>query len=95
MYVGSNEVEITEDDENTGLSTSVIYYTLPEEDFGALVRSTTLTNNGDDEVVVHGLDGLAKMEPAGGLLDGQMKNMGRTLEGWMDVYQGAKKKVRG
>jgi len=46
-------------------------------------------------VVVHGLDGLAKMEPAGGLLDGQMKNMGRTLEGWMDVYQGAKKKVRG
>ena len=24
----------------------------------------------------------------GGLLDGQLKNMGRTLEGWMDVYQG-------
>jgi len=91
MYVGSNEVEITEDDENTGLSTSVIYYTLPEEDFGALVRTTTVTNSGDDEVTIQGLDGLAKMEPAGGILDGQMKNMGRTLEGWMDVYQGSKK----
>lgn len=90
MYVGSNEVEITEDDSKTGLSTSVVYYTLPEEDFGALVRTTTFTNSGDDTLTIQGLDGLAKMEPAGGLLDGQMKNMGRTLEGWMDVYQGSK-----
>jgi hypothetical protein len=32
------------------------------------------------------LDGLAKIEPFGGQLDGMLKNMGRTLEGWMGVY---------
>jgi hypothetical protein len=34
------------------------------------------------------LDGLAKMEPFGGPLDGMLKGMGRTLEGWMGVYHG-------
>jgi hypothetical protein len=32
------------------------------------------------------LDGLAKIEPSGGKLDWSLKQMGRTLEGWMGVY---------
>ena len=87
MYVGSNEVEIKETNSQTNLETSVTYFTLPEEDFGALVRRMTIKNTGKQTVKIQVLDGLAKMEPAGGPLDGQLKNMGRTLEGWMDVHQ--------
>jgi hypothetical protein len=86
LYVGTNEVEIQEIDGVNGLTTSVSYYTLPEEDFAALVRRTTLTNSGDTDLTLSVLDGLAKIEPYGGALDWSLKNMGRTLEGWMGVY---------
>ncbi|GMH82015.1 hypothetical protein TrVE_jg188 [Triparma verrucosa] len=87
MYVGSNELEIT--DVNDGIKTAVKYFTLPEEEFSALVRRVTVENVGEEEMEIQMFDGLARMEPAGGMLDGQMKNMGRTLEGWMGVYHGS------
>ena len=77
MYVGANEMEIQELDGENGLTTNVEYYTLPEENFGALVRRATFTNSGDSELTLDILDGLAKMEPFGGQLDGMLKNMGR------------------
>lgn len=86
MYVGTNEMEVKEIDAYHGLSTSVKYFVLPEEDFASLVRRTTLTNIGKDDLTLSFLDGLAKMEPSGGPLDWGLKSMGRTLEGWMGVY---------
>jgi len=87
MFVGPNECEITENDRVNGLTTSVKYIVLPEDTFGALVRRTNITNSGDGPVTFSSLDGLAKLEPVGGQLDWSLKNMGRTLEGWMGVYQ--------
>jgi hypothetical protein len=86
MFVGTNELEIQEMDHVNGLSTKVQYYILPEEDFASLVRRTTFTNNGHDNLTLSVLDGLARMEPYGGKLDWGLKGMGRTLEGWMGVY---------
>eukprot|EP00934_Nitzschia_sp_Nitz4_P007630 Nitzschia sp. Nitz4//scaffold13_size275219//267175//271029//NITZ4_000931-RA/size275219-augustus-gene-0.246-mRNA-1//1//CDS//3329536185//7620//frame0 len=86
LFVGTNEVEIQEIDGVHGLTTNVKYFILPEEDFGSLIRRTTFTNTGSDSVDLEILDGLAKMEPSGGYLDGMLKNMGRTLEGWFGVY---------
>lgn len=86
LFVGTNEVEIQEIDGVHGITTNVKYFILPEEDFAALIRRTTLTNKGTDDVELEILDGLAKMEPSGGRLDGMLKNMGRTLEGWFGVY---------
>ena len=86
MYVGVNEVEISEFDAVNELQTNVKYFVLPEEDFGALVRRSTFTNKGSTPVTLSILDGLAKMEPSGGMLDWSLKQMGRTLEGWMGVY---------
>lgn len=87
MFVGPNECEILESDSENGLITSVKYIVLPEETFGALVRRTNITNSGDTPVRLSALDGLAKLEPVGGQIDWALKNMGRTLEGWMGVYQ--------
>ena len=86
LYVGTNELEIEEIDGNAGLKTNVQYFILPEEDFAALVRRTTFTNVGDSDLTLESLDGLARLEPYGGHLDWGLKNMGRTLEGWMGVY---------
>lgn len=87
MFIDTNEFEVRDIDPVTELSTSVRYIVLPNEDFGALVRRTTITNDGDTPVTISVLDGLAKLEPVGGDLDWGLKNMGRTLEGWMGVYQ--------
>lgn len=86
LYVGTNEVEIQEIDGVHGLTTSVKYFILPQEDFASLIRRATFTNTGNDDVELEILDGLAKIEPSGGRLDGMLKNMGRTLEGWFGVY---------
>ena len=86
LYVGTNEVEIQEIDGTHGLTTTVQYFILPEENIASLIRRTTFANTGDSDLTFDALDGLAKMEPFGGRLDGALKSMGRTLEGWMGVY---------
>jgi hypothetical protein len=77
LYVGTNEVEIQELDGVHGLTTNVQYFVMPEEDFSSLVRRATYTNSGDSEVTIDILDGLAKMEPAGGKMEWGLKEMGR------------------
>lgn len=86
MYVGTNEMAIKDKDKSTGLETDVTYFILPNAKFSSLVRRTSVKNIGNDDVTVSLLDGLAKLEPVGGPLDSMLKNMGRTLEGWMGVY---------
>lgn len=87
MYSGENELQIQEIDFVHQLETNVTYFVLPEEDFGAFVRRTTITNTHSKEPVnISFLDGLAKLQPAGGNLDLMLKTMGRTLEGFMGVY---------
>ena len=88
MFIGQNELQIQEVDSAHHIETNVTYFVLPEEDFGAFVRRTTITNTAKkgDPLVLSVLDGLARMEPAGGKLDGYLKNMGKTMEGYMNVY---------
>mmetsp|Transcript_19121 Transcript_19121/g.31682 ORF Transcript_19121/g.31682 Transcript_19121/m.31682 type:complete len:1223 (-) Transcript_19121:156-3824(-) len=86
MYVGANEMEVQEFDTVNQLQVQAKYFVLPEEDFSSLVRRATYTNTGSTDLQLSILDGLAKMEPSGGMLDWSLKQMGRTLEGWMGVY---------
>ncbi len=85
LKVGMNDMEITERAHKEGLTTTVNYFTLPTEPFAALVRRTTLTNIGNDILELDAIDGLAKLEPFG-VDDFQLKSIGRTLEGWFDVF---------
>jgi hypothetical protein len=87
LYSGENEMQIQEIDFKHQIETNVTYFILPEEDFGSFVRRTTITNIHPDELItISFLDGLAKMQPAGGDIDRYLKTMGRTLEGFMGVY---------
>ena len=69
MYIGSNEMQIREVDRVNQIETNVTYFILPEEDFGAFVHSTTITNLDDRPLRLSVLDGLARIQPAGGKLN--------------------------
>lgn len=86
MFVGMNEVEIEEKAIGLGLQTNVLYYTLPEEPFAALVRRLTITNTGTHQRAFEILDGLPGIVPAG-VNNWFLKNMGRTIEAWMEVTE--------
>ena len=79
---------IEEIDNEHELQTNVLYYTIPGEEFAALVRRTTFTNlapEGSPDLELEVLDGQPKLIPAGSN-DWNLKNMGRTMEAWMNVY---------
>ena len=86
MIIGMNEMEIQEVAPELGLQTNILYFTVPDEDFPALVRRTTFTNTDDStDLTLDVLDGLSKLIPSG-LSNGALDNMGRTMEAWMNVY---------
>lgn len=87
LYTGENGLQIQEIDYSSQLETNVTYFILPEEDFGAFVRRTTLTNLHEKESIeISFLDGLARIQPAGGKLNEYLKEKGQTLEAYMGVY---------
>ncbi len=84
MYVDQNTLAIEERDEEHKLTTSVMYFTLPEEKVGALVRKVTFTNTGDKAVSLEYLDGCPQVVPYG-VAQFDMKNMTQTAKAWMQV----------
>lgn len=86
MIIGENEMEIQEVDPANGLQTNIVYFTVPEEDFPAFVRTTTFTNLDSTEILtLEVLDGLGRLIPSG-LNNNALDGMGRTMEAWMNVY---------
>jgi hypothetical protein len=87
LYSGENEMQIQEIDFENHLETNVTYFVLPEEDFGSFVRRSTISNfHSKLPITLSILDGLAKIQPAGGDIGVVLKTMGRTLEGFMSVF---------
>jgi hypothetical protein len=85
MYIGMNELELQARNTIRGIQTNVLYYTLSGEPFAGLVREVTLTNLADEPLDLEILDGMARVMPYG--VDNRgLKEMGRTIEAWMAVY---------
>lgn len=84
MYIGMNEFEIEEADSEEGLQTNVLYYTLPEENVGGLVREVTFKNISGRKMRIQALDGMPALIPYGVSLS-NMKEMGQTVKAWMQV----------
>jgi len=86
MIIGMNEMEVEEINKELDIQTNILYYTIPNEDFPALVRQTTITNTDQSSSLeIEILDGLARLIPSG-LSSGVLDAMGRTMEAWMNVY---------
>ncbi len=84
MYIGSNEMEVEEKNPMEGIQTNALYFTLPNEEIGGLVRQVTLKNISEKTLQVEFLDGMPQVIPYGVDL-GAMKMMGQTVKAWMQV----------
>lgn len=85
MFIGMNELELQTTSVVHGIQTSVLYFTLPGESFAGLVRQVTVTNKGERPLVLEILDGMPRVMPYG--VDNRgLKEMGRTIEAWMAVF---------
>ncbi len=84
MYIGMNELELEEVNEELGLQINVLYYTLPNERLGGLVRTVTVKNLTGEAKDVEILDGMPMIIPYGLSLS-DMKDMTQTMKAWMQV----------
>ncbi|MGC9468292.1 MAG: cellobiose phosphorylase [Anaerolineae bacterium] len=85
MCIGMNELELQAINPARCIQTNVLYFTLPGEPFAGLVRQVTLTNLADKPLDMEILDGMARVMPYG-VDNRSLKEMGRTIEAWMAVY---------
>lgn len=90
MYMGTNEVQFQEImDQQHRLETNVTFFVLPEEDFAAFVKRTTITNLHPTQTTEFALlDGMAKLEPGSSEnvpLFRLLKGIPNTLQAWMTV----------
>ncbi len=85
MYIKENELKIEEINHRYGLKTLITYFTLPNENFGALVRKVEVENLSEESMNLELLDGLPAIIPFG-IDDAAYKAVGNTLKSWMDVF---------
>lgn len=90
MFVGMNEVEIEETNEELGIKVNVLYYTLPNEKLGGLVRTVTVKNLDGKKKHIEMIDGMPAVLPYGVFLD-KVKLEGQTTKAWMQVEDVDKK----
>ena len=90
MYIGMNELEIEEYWKEHNIWTNVLYYTLPGEELGGLIRKVTLTNHSNQSQNIEFLDGMPAVVPYG-VDQNSMKTMGQTTKAWMQVEDVEKK----
>lgn len=84
MSITSHDLSIEEENRTLGLKIAVNYFTLPGENFAALVRSVNVTNLSGKKMDVELVDGLPLILPYG-MRDWAVKNMSRTVEAWVKV----------
>ena len=82
MDVSMNTLTIKEECRESGLTTEITYYVLPEESLGALVREVNITNTSIAEAHLEIVDGMPALIPFGISMD-NLKNMVETAKAWM------------
>ncbi|MBT2640021.1 cellobiose phosphorylase [Bacillus sp. ISL-39] len=85
MYIKENEMKLEEINHQYGVKTVVTYFTLPNENFGALARKVEVENLSEAPIALEIIDGLPAIIPYG-IDDAAYKAVGNTLKSWMDVF---------
>jgi hypothetical protein len=84
MQMTSHDLTIEEVNQTLGVVCRVNYFTMPEENFPALVRRVTFENISKKDLTLQVIDGLPMFMPYG-MNDWVIKNMSRTVEAWIKV----------
>ena len=84
MMISYYDLEIEEISEHHNLKINVSYFTLPNEDFGGLIRILTIENLSSAPIKMELLDGLPIVIPFG-FNHQVLKNMSYTGIGWIEI----------
>lgn len=85
FFIRENSFLIEDLNRSTGIKTTVKYFLMPEESFGALIRRVTVTNTSGEDLSLEMLDGMAKLLPYG-LLNSSYKAMSNLMRSWTDMH---------
>jgi len=86
LLIDRHSFSIEEMNPEIGIKIVVTYFGLPNENIGALVRRTKITNISKKDLDVQILDGIAEILPAG-VNNSGFKEMSNLLVSWMDVEE--------
>ncbi|MBI4845439.1 MAG: hypothetical protein HY810_03070 [Candidatus Omnitrophica bacterium] len=84
MHISSQKFQIRETNHSLGFTIEVDYFALANEPLAALMRKVTIRNNSKKVKKIEVLDGLPQIVPYG-VSDRFLKELGRTIEAWMQV----------
>ena len=84
MIIAPDSLKIEEENLELGLKTTVNYYILPNEDFGALVREVEIENTGEEARELEVLDGMPIIIPFG-IENEALKEVSQTISAWAMV----------
>jgi hypothetical protein len=84
IRISSYELKLKEINRTLGLEVEVEYFTIPNDNFGALARKVILRNLSHKERGLELIDGLPQVIPYG-VNNFFLKELSRTIEAWMDV----------
>ncbi len=92
MMISAEDFSLQEDNRTMGLKFDVQYHTLANEPLAALIRNFTIKNTSKSTKKLEIIDGLPQVVPYGAN-DRFLKELGRTIEAWMQVQFVTKFKV--
>jgi len=84
MSITSYDLKLEEENKTLGLNINVEYFTIPNDNFGALARIITIKNISKSSKKIELLDGLPQINPFG-TNNWLLKEMSRTIEAWMKI----------
>lgn len=85
FYIKENCFWIEDMNSTTGIKTTVKYFLMPQESYGALVRKVTIENTTGADMSLEVLDGMPKIHPYG-LTNSTYKAMSNLFRSWTEIH---------
>lgn len=85
FYIKENCFWIEDMNSTTGIKTTVKYFLMPQESYGALVRKVTIENTTCADMSLEVLDGMPKIHPYG-LTNSTYKAMSNLFRSWTEIH---------
>lgn len=84
MEISSSALRLSELNRTLGLEVRVEYFTIPNDNYGALARKVSIRNISRKDADLQVIDGMPQVIPYG-MNNFFLKELSRTIEAWMDV----------
>lgn len=85
LYIEKNVLKLEEINKTLGLTVRITYFTMPKENFAALVRKVEIENLSNEPKEIELLDGLVQILPFG-VKNNDYQSMANLFKAWFDIF---------